>query len=68
MITIYHGELHNALEGLDVTKINSAYGTRSCRNLTQDNNHLDCGECNVCAAYCDVCGVWYSLDEPCEFH
>ena len=24
MITIYHGELHNALEGLDVTKINSA--------------------------------------------
>ena len=46
----------------------TAYGTRSCRKLTQDNNHLDCGECNVCAAYCDVCGVWYSLDEPCEFH
>jgi len=27
-----------------------------------------CAECNECSTHCDVCGVWYWKDEPCEFH
>ena len=27
-----------------------------------------CGECNECSRWCDVCGIWYCEDEPCEFH
>lgn len=31
-------------------------------------HQLDCGECNECSTFCDVCGSWYSDEEPCEFH
>jgi len=27
-----------------------------------------CGECHECSVFCDVCGMWYDMDEPCEFH
>ena len=27
-----------------------------------------CQECIECSHWCDVCGFWYSPDEPCEFH
>ncbi len=27
-----------------------------------------CHECNSCSHFCEVCGSWYSNEEPCEFH
>ena len=27
-----------------------------------------CGECHECSVFCDVCGMWYDMDEPCGFH
>lgn len=27
-----------------------------------------CDECNECSAFCEVCGHWYPIDNPCEFH
>ena len=28
----------------------------------------DCEYQNNCCYFCDVCGMWYSKDEPCEQH
>lgn len=28
----------------------------------------ECGECNKCSTFCDVCGSWYPDHEPCDIH
>jgi len=31
-------------------------------------NNPDCEYQDSCCYFCDVCGFWYSKDEPCEVH
>lgn len=35
---------------------------------TCDPINEPCGECNECSIFCDVCGIWYGDEDPCEFH
>lgn len=32
------------------------------------NSDEQCGECESCSVFCDVCGTWYWDEDPCELH